>query len=107
MKQIININANVKTSDQACSSKYYGVTFGLDNRAERGFITRTQWHHMSGEYCVRTSDDFTNGNGWTQCNNVSLTGCINTVLVSYGNSKVYEFDSFKELMVWILDLKIP
>jgi hypothetical protein len=76
--------------------KFYGALH--HNGREVGFVTREKFDH--DEFSLRATNAFTNGNGWDYYDNKSLSDLINDLI---GNKwSVYEFDSFVELMTWVL-----
>jgi hypothetical protein len=77
--------------------KFYGTL--MKEETEKGFITKTEYSSRS-VFTIRCGDAFTRGNGWDCCDSKTLEGCVNKILES-GN-KVFQFDTFNELMEWVI-----
>lgn len=85
------------------TDKFYGV---LDNPGNiRGFITReiTRETYRQGNFMLMAARNLTGGNGWVFSDinrDFSTLYKIVSFIMSRG-FKVYQFDSFKELMDWV------
>lgn len=75
--------------------KFYGAT----KYDQFGFITRENYNR--GNYGLRCTNLLTNGNGWDYHNSPELSKTINLAISS--GWTVYEFNTFHELMSWILN----
>jgi len=98
MKKQVILKENIVSISFANERKFYGAVMGDDG--ERGFITRDSYW-PEGNYTVRSVDAFTKGNGWTHCDAKTLHGCIEKILAE-PKGEVYQFDTFKELMEWVV-----
>jgi hypothetical protein len=74
---------------------FYGVTSG----GAKNIITRQGY--LEGDYSVRTIDTLTSGAGWRCHNSDTLEGLIRNLLNN--GFQVFEFDTYKELVLWLLE----
>lgn len=99
MKKIKNaVNILPDDSPSVVSNyKFYGA---LDTFGEQiGFITREKFGCKN--FVFRSPRVFTNGNGWTYFDESdNLADAINKIVANGWD--VYEFDTFAELMTWVL-----
>lgn len=81
---------------------YYGVQI---NENWRGFISNTDGYRRSnsGTYTVFTQSNLTKGNRWRAWDSQHLPILIKNILQSSINKKVFQFDTFKELMEWVAE----
>jgi hypothetical protein len=79
--------------DEIALDKYYGVDMG----GGRLFITRETFD--KGNFTVRSTRNLTNANGYSGYSNPYLDGLIRMLVVN--DYKVYEFDSFDDLALWL------
>ena len=102
MKKVVSENQDVIHVDFVKSSKYYGVIINK----KKAFILRDSYQ---GKFIVSFPDDITNGNSMNlpkkEFEILSLKPLI-TYLMDKNHHSVFEFDSFKELMVWVLDVNL-
>jgi hypothetical protein len=89
MKQVVKACVEI-TPDKVSTDKYYGVT--TDSRA--GFIT-----HNGTEYKAFCFYYLTTGNSWSAFTSPSIQG-LATMLLENGAFKIFEFDSWQELLKW-------
>lgn len=78
----------------ACEDKFYGVEIN----GYKNFITREQFN--SGNFVIRAVHSLTNGNGYGAYGNECLRTLIEKAIEN--NNKVFEFDSFNDLAVWLM-----
>lgn len=76
-------------------NKFYGVKHGY----HRGFLTRTDFD--KGCFTTLLPGLLTNGNAFNCPLYSNLTDSINSLLDN--GFEVFEFDTFKELMVWVIN----
>lgn len=72
--------------------------YGLANNYVKGFITRANYER--GKFKAYVLDELTNGNQWSRIDSEGLDWTITKALNS--GLKVYEFDSYKELLEWLI-----
>lgn len=87
-------NNEIVVSTETSINKYYGVEFDTNIR---GFISRREFE--TGYFTIFSTDKLTGGNGWDYYDKQSLPDIIDMLIDN--NYKVFEFDTFKELMEWI------
>ncbi len=102
MKQVINTTQpkNVVHFSEACTGRYYGWTNDDDSI---GFIGRREFH--SGYFTMFCFAAATKGNTVSSYDSNNLQDLISKVL-SRGLFKIYEFDTYKELLQWVLDSEL-
>lgn len=100
MKTVINLSTSndIVSLTEVTPDKYYGVLVG---GSERCFITKTEYEN--GNFTVRSLDELTKGNSYYSVTSPSLTATIQLSLSS--GYAVYEFDTAKELLEWLIDEK--
>ncbi len=103
MKQVVQSvpPTNVVLINQVSIDKYYGVQI---NRNDRGFVTRKEFGNEE-PFVLRSACHITKGNGWTNAwmNNITDLSRFLTVLAErWDNCDIFEFDSSKELLNWVL-----
>jgi hypothetical protein len=105
MKQVLSVlPRNIVNPMDASNSRFYGVQMWSDSdkkkSAGRGMITRAKYN---GPLIIRCVGNFTAGNGWDYLNkqeNISLTDFLDELSVNHND--VYEFETFREMIEWIL-----
>ncbi len=85
------------------NNRYYGFSLSKSGNM-RGYITREVYG--KGKYVCRCLSCLTQGNGWETWDDDTLHGVINRLIAFATNEyTVYEFDTYRDLMKWLLEEK--
>jgi len=100
MKQVIitSVPSNTVSLDRIDDEKFFGYE---SVNKERGIICQNDYEQ--GRFGIRSRKEFTNGNKFLIGQSDTLAGCIKDAVERGG--KVYMFDTFKELMQFMIDEK--
>lgn len=87
--------ADTVLSQNASIEKFYGVEVSV---RQRGFISQYLYH--KGAFSIRSLD------GLTYCNTINEESLQKAIDASLAQGwRVFEFDTAKELFMWMFDLK--
>ena len=93
MVEVVNENPGTVDVSKVSNGLYYGIL--RKNDYSKGFITSSLYR---GVYSPRCFDMLTVGNGFTSFESKNLQEVITGLLNS--NFKVYQFNTYKELLKW-------
>lgn len=97
MKKMVKEYKETNLTCNACVEKFYG----LESFDRRGFITRTDF--ASGDFIVIAARQVTNGNCWPVFVSKNIVELIENLINNSFN--VFEFDTGKELSLWLAQEK--